>query len=81
MRAAAAAQIQKISFCTGHDRLRLQCIQGHIEPMRKDLLWGFNLPYMITGQLNQHPREAMKLMAQEGEKDIVAFYDSVVEEE
>ena len=63
-------------------RLRpiLQCIQEHIEPLRKELRWGFNLPYVITGLLNQHPRAAMKYMASE-EKDIVKFYDSAIEEE
>lgn len=63
-------------------RLRpiLQCIQEHIEPLRKELRWGFDLSYMITGLLNQHPRAAMEYMAKE-RKDIVKFYDSVIEEE
>lgn len=63
-------------------RLRpiLQCIQEHIEPLKKELRWGFGLPYVITGLLNQHPRAAMEYMASEG-KDIVKFYDSVIEEE
>lgn len=63
-------------------RLRpiLQCIQEHIEPLRKKLCWGFGLSYMITGLLNQHPRAAMKYMASEGE-NIVKFYDSAIEEE
>ena len=63
-------------------RLRpiLQCIQEHIEPLRKKLRWGFDLSYMITGLLNQHPRAAMKFMATE-QKDIIKFYDSVIEEE
>jgi len=63
-------------------RLRpiLQCIQEHIEPLRKELRWGFGLPYVITGLLNQHPRTAMEYMAKE-RKDIVKFYDSVIEEE
>ncbi len=63
-------------------RLRpiLQCIQEHIEPLRKELRWGFALPYVITGLLNQHPRAAMKYMTSE-EKDIVKFYDSAIEEE
>jgi len=34
----------------------LNCIQEHIEPMRKKLMWGFDIPYMLTGQLNQHPK-------------------------
>jgi len=63
-------------------RLRpiLQCIQEHIEPLKKELRWGFGLPYVITGLLNQHPRTAMEYMAKE-RKDIVKFYDSVIEEE
>ena len=42
-----------------HLRPVLQCIQEHIEPLRKDLRWGFDIPYMITGLMNQHPRAAM----------------------
>jgi len=63
-------------------RLRpiLQCIQEHIEPLKKELRWGFGLPYVITGLLNQHPRAAMEYMARK-EKDIVKFYDSVIEGE
>ena len=46
----------------------------------EELRWGFGLPYVITGLLNQHPRAAMEYMAKE-RKDIVKFYDSVIEEE
>jgi 4-hydroxy 2-oxovalerate aldolase len=59
----------------------LQCIQKHIEPLRKDLKWGYDLPYMITGQLNRHPRPAIAFNEKDGPKDIVAFYDEMVEEE
>lgn len=64
-------------------RLRpiLQCIQEHIEPLRKRLMWGFDVPYMITGLLNQHPRAAMKFNASEDRGDIVKFFDSISEEE
>jgi 4-hydroxy 2-oxovalerate aldolase len=60
-------------------RLRpvLQCIQQHIEPMRKDLRWGFDLPYMVTGLLNQHPRAAMAFNAN-GHGDLVEFFDSMI---
>ncbi len=52
--------------------------------MRNKLLWGFDLPYMLTGFLNQHPRAAMKfkeasLKGQIG--DILEFYDSVTAED
>jgi len=64
-------------------RLRpvIQCIQDYIEPMREALRWGPDIPYMITGQLNQHPRAAMKFMEGEDRKNLVKFYDSMSEEE
>jgi 4-hydroxy 2-oxovalerate aldolase len=64
-------------------RLRpvLHCIQHHIEPMRKDLLWGFDLPYMLTGLLNQHPRAAMDFKAEDGERDLVEFFDTLISSE
>ncbi len=60
----------------------LGCVQRHIEPLRARLLWGFDLPYLLTGYLNQHPRAAIKFKEAEltGEKgDILHFYDTVTE--
>jgi 4-hydroxy 2-oxovalerate aldolase len=57
----------------------LQCIQDYIEPLRNDLKWGYDLPYMITGQMNQHPRPAIAFNEQDGPKDIVTFYDSMTD--
>ncbi len=62
----------------------LGCVQNHIEPMRSKLLWGYDLPYLLTGMLNQHPRTAIKfkeaeLKSQKG--DILEFYDTVTEED
>ncbi len=64
-------------------RLRpiLQCIQGHIEPLRKDLRWGFGIPYMITGMLNEHPRSAMAFNSGDHQGDLVKFFDSIVDSE
>jgi 4-hydroxy 2-oxovalerate aldolase len=64
-------------------RLRpiLQCIQEHIEPLRAELHWGFDIPYMITGLLNQHPRSAMMFNSSDDRMDIVKFFDTVIEEE
>ena len=64
-------------------RLRpiLQCIQQHIEPLRKELMWGFGVPYMLTGLLNQHPRTAMSFNGGADRSDIVKFYDLITEEE
>jgi len=60
------------------------CVQNHIEPMRSKLLWGYDLPYLLTGMLNQHPRTAIKFKEAElkGEKgDILKFHDTVTDQE
>lgn len=64
-------------------RLRpvLECIQETFLPLRGEMEWGYRIPYMITGQLNQHPRAAIKLRAGDNPDDYVGFYDQVSEEE
>jgi len=64
-----------------HIRPMLQCIQDHIEPLREKLMWGYAIPYMLTGQLNQHPRAAMAFMEGPDRNNVVKFFDSVIEEE
>jgi len=61
----------------------LECVQNQVEPMRAKLLWGFDLPYLLTGLLNQHPRAAIRFKEAElkGEKgDILKFYDNITEQ-
>jgi 4-hydroxy 2-oxovalerate aldolase len=57
----------------------LRCVQNCVEPMRAKLLWGFDLPYMLTGFLNQHPRAAIKFKEAEKSGDIVEFYNQIWE--
>ena len=64
-----------------HIRPILKCIQDHIAPLQEELRWGFDIPYMLTGQLNQHPRAAMKFMSGDSRHDIVSFYDDLMEKE
>ena len=59
----------------------LECIEKHFVPLRKEIEWGFTIPYMIAGQLNLHPREALKMRAGKTPDDYVAFYDRMIEEE
>lgn len=54
----------------------LQCVAETIEPLRHELGWGFDLPYMLTGLFNQHPRAAIAYNAQPETGDIGAFFDS-----
>jgi 4-hydroxy 2-oxovalerate aldolase len=51
----------------------LDVIQNHIHPLQKDIQWGYHIPYLITGALNEHPRSAMKWMDSENSNDFVAF--------
>ena len=44
-------------------------IQEQMIPLRKEIEWGFNDIYGISGYLNQHPRSAMKLRTSAENKD------------
>lgn len=58
----------------------LECVQSVLLPLREKMEWGYRIPYMITGQLNQHPRSAIKMRAGDKPEDYVAFYDQMIEE-
>jgi 4-hydroxy 2-oxovalerate aldolase len=66
-----------------HLRPVLECIQNVFIPLREKtaMEWGYQIPYFITGQLNQHPREAIKMRASDTPDDYVGFYDRMVQEE
>ncbi|MCX7019298.1 MAG: aldolase catalytic domain-containing protein [bacterium] len=59
----------------------LQCIEEHFLPLRQKLDWGYSIPYMITGQLNQHPRAAIKARSSDQADNYVAFFDHMMEKE
>jgi 4-hydroxy 2-oxovalerate aldolase len=59
----------------------LDALQFHVEPLREKLRWGFAIPYMLTGYLNQHPKVAMQFMDGDDFRDIVKFYDQAVQED
>lgn len=59
----------------------LECIEKHVVPMEDELEWGPLVPYIITGQLNQHPRAAIKWRQGEKPDAYVEFFDQVTEEE
>jgi 4-hydroxy 2-oxovalerate aldolase len=51
----------------------LDVIQKQIKPWQEKIDWGYHIPYLITGALNEHPRSAMKWMDSERKDDFVAF--------
>jgi 4-hydroxy 2-oxovalerate aldolase len=59
----------------------LQVIQEHLIDMQKSIEWGYHIPYLVTGALNQHPRSAMEWMESEKKRDIVTFFNQMTEKE
>ncbi|RPI02708.1 MAG: nucleoid-structuring protein H-NS [Calditrichaeota bacterium] len=57
----------------------LQCVAEHIEPLRHDLLWGFDIPYMLTGVLNRHPRVAIEYNQTADRGNYVKFFNQIIE--
>ena len=64
-----------------HLRPVLECVQDLFVPLRKELDWGYSIPYMLTGQLNMHPRMAIKLRESSTPDDYVEFYDALTEDQ
>jgi 4-hydroxy 2-oxovalerate aldolase len=57
----------------------LKCLQEDVEPMREKLRWGYAIPYMITGYMNQHPKDAMEFMEGKEYRNFVKFYDEMTQ--
>ncbi len=53
----------------------LECIQYHIEPLRDKFLWGYDIPYMLTGLLNIHPGAAVQFNLSRDKGDIVKLFN------
>jgi 4-hydroxy 2-oxovalerate aldolase len=51
----------------------LQSIQDFILPLQKEIDWGYHIPYLVTGAMNEHPKEAMAWMDSEKKNDFVGF--------
>ncbi|MCX8132293.1 MAG: aldolase catalytic domain-containing protein [Clostridia bacterium] len=62
-----------------HLRPILKCIEENIIPIKQKITWGFDIPYMISGQLNQHPKDAIKFSTGEGNTQYVKFYDMSID--
>ncbi|GGH13861.1 aldolase catalytic domain-containing protein [Paenibacillus segetis] len=55
----------------------LQVLEELLIPLREKEEWGYIIPYMITGTLDEHPRSAMALRATEDRDKSVDFYDKM----
>ncbi len=54
-------------------------IQEHLIPMQQKIQWGYHIPYLITGMLNEHPKSAMAWMDSEERYNFVKFYNQMTE--
>jgi len=58
----------------------LDVISTTILPLQQEIQWGYHVPYMLTGMLNQHPLAAMKRMKTPERDRFVEFYDELTED-
>lgn len=58
-----------------HIRPVLKLIQDYYLPLQQKVEWGYIIPYMISGMLNEHPRVAISFRDSPERDDYVKFYD------
>lgn len=52
----------------------LKFLEKHIVPLKESgVVWGYNIPYLLTGQMNRHPRSAIAA-TKEKRSDFLNFY-------
>jgi 4-hydroxy 2-oxovalerate aldolase len=59
----------------------IKVIEEQIFPWSAKIDWGYFIPYMVSGVLNQHPRSAMAHMESERKNSVVEFYDKMFGEQ
>ncbi len=57
-----------------------EVIQELFIPLKTEVEWGYHIPYMITGVLNEHPRSGMKAMAEKALPDMRKFYEDLLDD-
>jgi 4-hydroxy 2-oxovalerate aldolase len=57
----------------------LKVIQDYMIPMRDEIEWGYLIPYVITGALNQHPRAAIAMRKTEDKDKYAEFYNEIAD--
>ena len=56
----------------------IQFIEKHMNKLKKEgVVWGYDLQYLMTGLLNQHPRTAIQF-TKEKRQDYAEFYKEIV---
>jgi len=55
----------------------LKVIEEQMLPMQKDIEWGYLIPYMITGMLNEHPRAGIAVRKTADKDKYAKFYEEI----
>jgi len=55
----------------------LKVIEEQMLPMRDEIEWGYIIPYMITGILNEHPRAAIAMRKTPDKDKYAEFYEEI----
>ena len=55
----------------------LKVIQDYMMPMQKEIEWGYIMPYMVTGMLNEHPRAAIEYRKTANKDKFAEFYEQL----
>lgn len=56
----------------------LKFIQQYMLDLRKTCTWGYDIPYLITGLTNNHPRTAIAAI-KENDTDYFSFYQNILD--
>lgn len=55
----------------------LKVIEDYMLPLLKDMEWGYMIPYMVTGILNEHPRSAIAVRKTDRKDKYAEFYEEI----
>ena len=61
-------------------RTILEVLEEDFVKLSQEIEWGYTIPYMITGILDNHPRSAMALRNSENKDDYLTFYNKLINE-
>lgn len=57
----------------------LKFIQDYMLPLREEIEWGYLIPFMVTGILNEHPRSGIARRKSEDKDKFMEFYKEMLE--
>ena len=60
------------------ERYAIKFVEDYMMPLKEQgVVWGYDMQYLTTGLLNQHPRTAIEFTKQ-ARKDYFAFYQEML---